>query len=371
MPITVYRGGQVQQITRATIGLYCVGGRGKTTTALSADNPVLLDFEGTSYRAVNPLNKPVIDMGSATWQEIASYNDPDRLIANADTVILDTVTALVRIAIAGIIGDGAPKLRQKDGSPTMQGWMALGDQLFSYYERFTRSGKNVVFLFQPNESVENDESFVGLAAVGKSKDFVLANADMIGEIVKNEDGTNSIDYTMHTKHIGKDPLQWGKVEIPHINQNPNYLGDEINRYIAGINERKQSESAPVADEFQQAAMRSGERADARRVTETPVVPQQPAPGVEVLEQLQEDVQPQPPETPSLVYFPAGDTRSVEEILYETVASLPTLDGVAKFNEALEELRTIGRADNLRTAMNVAASLGYTYDKPNRVYVAKG
>ena len=46
------------------------------------------------------------------------------------------------------------------------------------------------------------------------------------------------------------------------------------------------------------------------------------------------------------------------------------EGLKNFNEALEELRTIGRTDNLRTVVDVAKSLGYTYDNEKRVYVAQ-
>ena len=385
MAITVYRGGQVQQIERATIGLYTIGGGGKTTTALSARNPVLLDFEGTSYRALNPLANSVIDLGSATWEEIDDYTqrDPDQLIAGADTVILDTVTALVRIAIAGIIGRGAPKLRQRDGSPTIAGWTALRDQLFSFYERFTRSGKNVIFTFQPSEGVEGDESFMDLSVIGKSKEFVLANSDMIGEIVKNKDGTNSIDWSMRLGHVGKDPLQWGVVPIPHVASAPQWMGDEIARYITEINERKQSEAKAIQPPEAPAAPTPPapqEPQPAPVAAETPVEPQQPAETTTEAPAPQ-DAPPaqaqgtygaeQPPAPAPFKYFVAGDNRGVEEILLEAVAEKPTAEGLASFNEALEELRRIGRDDFMRIAQTTATSLGYVYDKANRVYVAKG
>ena len=392
MAITVYRGGQVQQIERATIGLYTIGGGGKTTTALSAHNPVLLDFEGTSYRALNPLAKSVIDLGSATWEEIDDYTqrDPDQLIAGADTVILDTVTALVRIAIAGIIGRGAPKLRQRDGSPTIAGWTALRDQLFAFYERFTRSGKNVIFTFQPSEGVEGDESFMDLSVIGKSKEFVLANSDMIGEIVKNKDGTNSIDWSMRLGHVGKDPLQWGVVPIPHVASAPRWMGDEIARYISEINERKQSEAkaiqpkpetpaAPTPPTPQQPQPAATPAAPAPMAAEMPVATQErietavgtPATQEAPPAQAEATYGAEQPAPPAFKYFVAGDNRGVEEILLEAVAGLPTAAGLVCFNEALEELRRIGRDDFMRIAARTAQSLGYAYDKPNRVYVAKG
>ena len=388
MPIKVYRGGQVQQISRATFALYTIGGRGKTTTALSAHNPVLLDFEGSSYRALNPTTHPVVDLGAATWEEIDEYTlkDPEKLIANADTVILDTVTELVRVAIAGIIGRGPAKLKQRDGSPTVAGWTALRDGVFAFYERFTRSGKNVIFTFQPSESVDGDESFTDLAVIGKSNEFVMAKADMIGEIIPNPKGEgNAIDYTMHTKHVAKDPLRWGVVVVPHVVSEPQFMGKEIDRYISEINARKQAEAGQAQQQPQYAAPQETAQGatvappatppaqPAQTVPQTPVeAPAQAQPTTEApatydAPQTPPPAPAPPPESeamqPTFKYFVAGDTRGVEQILFDECS-----ETIGQFNDAWKELATIGRKDFMEVAAKVGRDFGYRYDQPNKVWV---
>ena len=71
------------------------------------------------------------------------------------------------------------------------------------------------------------------------------------------------------------------------------------------------------------------------------------------------------------HFVAEDKRGVEEILLDLASGKPVDEGLAKFNEALEEVRRIGRNDFMRTLVEVGASLGYTYDNEKRAYVVKG
>ena len=230
-------------------GFYTVGGRGKTTTALSAKNPVLLDFEGTSYRAVNPQSHPiVIDLGSATWEEIDEYtrNDPDKLIAGRrhhHSRHRNRAGAIE--ALKGIVGRGAPKLRQRTARRPYAGWTALRDQMFNVLRAVHPLGQKRHLHLPAKRGHRRRRVVYGLSVIGKSKEFVLANSDMIGEIILNKDGTNSIDYSMRLGTLAKTRCKWGVDTNPSVCKEPTFIGDEIARYISEINERKQSEAKAI------------------------------------------------------------------------------------------------------------------------------
>ena len=73
------------EIGSLNIVIYGQPGIGKTTYAFTAKNPIMLDFDGGSYRAVNRMDALKAD----AWSDIEHMDQS--LFEGHDTVIIDTV----------------------------------------------------------------------------------------------------------------------------------------------------------------------------------------------------------------------------------------------------------------------------------------
>ena len=230
-------------IESGTFCIYGTGGTGKTTLVMTSKNAVILDVEGTSYRAENIQGVPVIDTWKSSWAELVQ-EDLSQL-AEYDTIIVDTVGELVRKAMADVIGSGPSHYRQRDGNPTMSGWGALKTALFGWYDRLKETQKNIVFVFQPSTHQDGQIATLDLQVTGATSDFVKAKADMIGYNYVDETGNRHIDFRPIQGQLGKDPLRYGVVDIPEVEQYPHFLGGLIDNYIAGVNKRNEDQGRKV------------------------------------------------------------------------------------------------------------------------------
>ena len=193
MPINIVDGGDLR-ISSVIATLYGPPGIGKTTYALTANNPLLLDFDRGAHRADGRHGKAVAPV--AQWQDVSGLKPAD--LDGYDTIIVDTIGTLLDSLAANIVAKDS-KMGYA-GNLNLQGYGKLKAD-FARWLGFLRSiGKDIVFLAHCTEQRQPDGSTVDrIKAVGASRDEVYQQSDIIGRLsINGKDRVVSFDPTEHS-----------------------------------------------------------------------------------------------------------------------------------------------------------------------------
>nr|DAO66791.1 MAG TPA: AAA domain protein [Caudoviricetes sp.] len=134
--------------------LYGAPGVGKTTLALSAPNPVLIDFDkGVSrVKAYHRRLTIVCD----TYEEVLNdIQDPE--IKDCETIIIDTGGSFVSYLQDYVMRENPAVNKQKNGAISLKGFGAVKQE----FQRFTNMvrdvmNKNVIYVFHSDEQKDKD-----------------------------------------------------------------------------------------------------------------------------------------------------------------------------------------------------------------------
>ena len=203
-------------------------GSGKTTLALTSDKPVLLDFDGGSYRAVNKGGKAIVKVNS--WRDVESITAED--VAQFKTLVVDTVGSCLDVLSKDII-DQNPKAGRA-GALTLQGFGTLKGRFKGWLAAMLALGLNVVLVAHGSEEQRGDETVDRIVAVGASKQEVYQQADLMGRLrIKN--GTRVLSFDPTEFSYGKN-VGLPETTIPATEQAQDVLGSLINEARRLIND---------------------------------------------------------------------------------------------------------------------------------------
>lgn len=134
--------------------LYGAPGLGKTTLALSAPNPILIDFDHGISR-VKAYHRRAT-MVCKTYEEVlADIQSPE--IADFETIVIDTGGAFVTYLQDWAMRTNPAQNRQKNGALSLKGFGAVKQE----FQRFTSHirdvmQKNVIYVFHSDEQKDKD-----------------------------------------------------------------------------------------------------------------------------------------------------------------------------------------------------------------------
>lgn len=154
--------------------IYSQPGLGKTSLAFTASKPLLLDFDGGAYRAVD--RKDTVQIRD--WKDVADITEAD--LAPYDTLILDTVGKALDSLSIDIIRSN-PRLGYA-GALNQQGWGQLGTRFGAFLRKVKSFRKDIVLVSHMDEKADGDVIKERLKISGGSKDLVLTDSDMIARI---------------------------------------------------------------------------------------------------------------------------------------------------------------------------------------------
>ena len=305
--------------------VYGIPSTGKTSLALGASNPVLVNFEGTKGYARAVGSAPRIDV--STWAEVAAMRPED--FADYDTIIVDTIGQALEA-----LGTHLIHTSRKNGTPegglSLKGYGALKSAFVGWTKRLVGMGKDVVLLAHAVESKMTDDTVVMRPDVtGKSADQIYKFTDVMGYLSIGDDDTYRVLTCAPTRSsYGKNPAGWGSLRV---NGPP---GNFIARQIAAakvamsrngtptqinVAPTQENEAAPVEDTLPDVV--GPERAEeAAPVPEPP--PEEPAVTPEAPEPT-----PEPPPEPTATPTPAGNPFD----------DPPEIDEAGVFNRELQLL----------------------------------
>jgi len=233
--------------------IYGSPGVGKTTLALSAPEPVLIDFDRGVSRVRAQHRKATIVCD--TYEEV--LNDiRSPAMASFQTIVIDTGGSFITFLKDWALRNGN---KNRDGSLSQKGWGAIKAE----FSRFTdeikvRLNKNVIYVFHSMENADKDGNPVQrLMCEGSVKNTVWTPCDF-GGYVQMIGETRFICFTPEQEFFAKGSHGiGGRHPIPQLGpQDKNdfitRLFDQVKKNIAAENQA----FAPLREQYE-AAMAEG------------------------------------------------------------------------------------------------------------------
>lgn len=174
-------------------------GIGKTTLALSAPKPLLIDVDrGTDrvearYRA--PFTQP------KEYGELLNDLQPQNL-DNFETLVIDTGGQLIKLMANYVIKQNC-KNGQSDGSLSLKGYGAVGREFerfinYCYYDL----DKHIVIVFHAKEEKDGDNTRLRLLVEGQTRDNVWQPMDL-GGYMEMHNNKRTIGFTNCDRYYAK------------------------------------------------------------------------------------------------------------------------------------------------------------------------
>lgn len=205
MAIKIIRASEPITVDRLHICLYGPPGIGKSSTAFSAESPLLLDFDQGAHRAMN--RKDIVAVKS--WSDVTELTAED--LAPFRTVIMDTVGRALDMLAADIIKRD-PKMG-RGGALQLQGYGRLKAEFAGFLKLLNSAGKDVILIAHMDEQRSGDEVIERIDATGASKNEIYKQADAMGRIVLRN-GKRTLVFDPTEAAFGKNPGRLPALEIP-------------------------------------------------------------------------------------------------------------------------------------------------------------
>ena len=198
--------------------LYGAPGVGKTTLALSAPNPVLIDFDKGVSRVKAYHRK--LTIVCSTYEEVLSdIQSPE--IKDCETIIIDTGGSFVSYLQDWAMRDNPATNRQKNGAISLKGFGAVKQE----FQRFTNMvrdvmNKNVIYVFHSDEQKDKDGNpQQRLLCEGAARNIVWQPCDF-GGYVQMIGNTRVVNFTPTQEFFASG---WygieGQITVPAVGPN--------------------------------------------------------------------------------------------------------------------------------------------------------
>lgn len=210
--------------------IYGKSGLGKTTTALSAKNPVLLDFEHGMDRVKSDFWVPRLIVDN--YQKVIDFINSDE-VDQFDTVVIDSVGALIDKLVL-YVAEKNPKMRKEGGIQSFA-YGIVKARLMDLLRNLTDKNKNLIFVAHSEEkdNEKKETCILPKMGAGKSGYEILNMLDVIGYMDKVS-GVNTLrfdsqDVEFFTKNI-LDLPELIPVRNPAFTGKNTFIQDVIDKY---------------------------------------------------------------------------------------------------------------------------------------------
>lgn len=233
MALKITKASQPIIVQTITACLYAPPGLGKTSTAFTAEKPLLLDFDKGSYRS--QYRKDVVEI--ASWADVESITADD--LAPYQTIIVDTVGRALDVLAADLMKKN-PKFKGFGGQLSLQGFGAMKASFSGWLNLLRSFGKDVILISHMDEQHKGDETVERLDIQGGSKNEIYKAADVMGRL-RIVDGRRVLDFNPSGTGFGKNPAQLPVLTVPHFDTAPTFFAGVIDDIKSALN--RQSEAA--------------------------------------------------------------------------------------------------------------------------------
>lgn len=155
--------------------IYGVPGGGKTTCALSAPSPLVIDIDKGLGRVEPQFRTDSVQVEK--YEDIINLLEED--LTSYETLVIDTVGKLVDI-IGDYVAQDNPKLKQSDGSLTQKGWGAVKVQFKIFFRKIEKLNKNLIFISHEKEDKDGEVRYIRPDISGGAKNDLIKELDFMG-----------------------------------------------------------------------------------------------------------------------------------------------------------------------------------------------
>lgn len=243
---------QVTQTTKCLI--YGQAGTGKTTLALSAKNPLLIDFDGGVKRVNFAHIKDTVQVSSYS-DFLGVLNSPE--VSEYDTIVVDTGGKMLD-SMADYIIKTNPKMGRSNGMLTQTGYGQRKAEFTNVCRLLDRLQKNIIFVAHRQTEKDGDEVRYVPQFGGSNYDALVTELDFVGYIEANG-RQRVITFDATSRNDGKNtigaPSQIVIDTVVDKNGNPTKENDFFERVIMAYyheSQRKRNEQTAKYNEVCQA-----------------------------------------------------------------------------------------------------------------------
>lgn len=226
MALKITKASDPIRVTAITTCLYAPPGIGKTSTAFTADAPLLLDFDRGAYRAANRKDAVQVER----WADVIGITADD--LAPYSTVIVDTAGRALDCLAADIMARN-PKMG-RGGALSQQGFGQLKSEFTAWLKSLRSIGKDVILIAHMDEQRQGEEIVERLDIQGSSKNEIYKSADAMGRL-RFVDGKRVLDFNPSSTGFGKNPAQMQPIAVPDFASAPQFLADVIAQIKGALN----------------------------------------------------------------------------------------------------------------------------------------
>lgn len=215
--------------------IYGQPGAGKTTLALSAERPVLIDLDRGLYRVEKRFQCPSLQVDS--YQQVLDLITSGEL-APFNTIVIDTLGKLID-RMGDYVAKQNPKFKQGDGTLSVKAWGAIKVQFNMLIRMIFDSRKSVIFVAHEREDKDGETRFVRPDVSGSSGKDIVKELDLMG-YVEMKGNKRTISFTPNEKYYAKNSLGLPSViEIPDTAKGNTFFQDYI---VKAVNKRRAEEA---------------------------------------------------------------------------------------------------------------------------------
>lgn len=176
--------------------VYGQAGAGKTTLALSAPKPLLLDFDN-GVKRVNLSHLDNVDIVQITsWQYMQSVLNED--LSCYQTIVVDTIGKMMDFIISYKCGTRQPQIRD---------WSGINQEFQGFVRSISMLNKNIVFVAHRDTRKEGDETVFIPSLREKNYNSIVTELDLLGYIeMRSESGKQkrTITFDPTSRNDGKN-----------------------------------------------------------------------------------------------------------------------------------------------------------------------
>lgn len=219
--------------------IYGQPGLGKTTFALSAPSPVLLDFDKGVHR-VNPEHQTET-LQVESWQDVLDVIN-DGSLAQFQTIVVDTASKMLDCMSLYLIQKN-PKLGKSNGALSLQGYGERKAEFNGFIKKLASLGKHIIFIAHEKEEKNNELKEVRPEVGGSSGTDLYKDLDLIGymESIGNQ---RTISFSPTEKYYAKNSCGLNEViNVPVLTpgvKNGFFSTAIIDLYQSNLEKRKET-----------------------------------------------------------------------------------------------------------------------------------
>lgn len=252
----VIKGSEKIENQRVNVLIYGSDGVGKTSTAFTANNPILMNFDKGVHRSGfrGDSIKPT------TWDEAMAYVADANNFVNYDTIIVDTVGSCLSMLQSHLIARDK-KLLNINGGFTQSGYGALGSNHKVFLNYLKGLNKDLVILAHDiGKILKNDDVAISPDITGGSLKEIRQSMDFVGYQFVGNNRKRYLNFNTSSLLVAKTCAKFETLEIPDFDEHPDWFARMISimRNSLGQVSKHNEEVINIVDGFRKQIQKAEE-----------------------------------------------------------------------------------------------------------------